>query len=102
LESVISIVGAALVFLGSLLLKISDKLRGLGPDSYFNVGGLVLFVLGNPAVARLRSSRTSLSNHKLSLDTTFLTLEQGISGRFIVSPVTFGRGALFCRSRVSL
>jgi len=58
---------AASVALGSFMLEAADRLMALTLGAWLRIGGLVLFVVGSPALKPLHPVRSSLGNRRLSL-----------------------------------
>lgn len=50
------------------MLETADRLWGQTLGTWLNIGGLALFVVGNPALAPLQPAKSPLRNLKLSSD----------------------------------
>jgi len=62
------------------MLLAADRLMAWTPGAWLNIGGLVLFNVGYPALNPLRPTKASSRNHALGLD-SFSAVRQDVLPR---------------------
>ncbi|MGD0397115.1 MAG: hypothetical protein ABSB26_09465 [Nitrososphaerales archaeon] len=80
----------ALAALGSLMLEAADRLMALTLGAWLNIGGLVLLVVGNPALEPLQVAKSTLKNYTMSSGDSALAVKQRIHPSIVLTRVTSG------------